>query len=943
MLIDCPYCRAKIQSKLPKPGKYKPKCPKCGESFALVVHDDPEQTFLVRKAEPSQNPEATQAVGSPEATGDFSAREDATQQEVTGAYHAPKAKLDSTNVDATGAYGGDFGGATEATGGYIPNKPEDLDQTADLSEAAQQNESRTDVGTEANKPKKKPAPAGVQQIEMPEQLGGYELDKQLGAGGMGAVYLARQMSLDRSVALKVMHANWAKDPVFLARFTREAYAAAQLNHHNVVQIYDIGADQGINFFSMEFVEGKSLGDVLKKATKFDPNVAVGYIIQAARGLKYAHDRGMVHRDIKPDNLMLNVEGIIKVADLGLVKTSGMTARDDQAPAGAGPEGSMVRGNSKLQSVSVDVTNVGTAMGSPSYMAPEQCRDASTVDPRADIYSLGCTLFAMLAGRTPFQGKTAVEVITKHLSEAPPTLDSLDKSIPKELSSIVGKALAKEPSERYQTMEDFISALRDWQETSKLGPPRPTEEQITLFENLTSQLTDYSLAKLSTMLAVLLPIIALVAGIAILFIKPVVGGALVLTAVSGVLTGIVASGVVSGSFLFGKLREWAFGARITDWLTVALAVVLFLVGLYFSGLIVGGIIGLVLGVVLGCGFAFGIARTVANKREQSRNDFNAVLKRLRLAGMDEDAVRDFVVVTAGDDWEQVYETIYGYPAKLAKRADLAEKGESKPKFAGWRDGLIAKLEGIIESRKQAKAQKHIQKLEQKRLVAEGMSEAEARSQSQDAAEELVEQAAEIKATNLDKKKKVDVKKLMTRYDITKMKEARRPRRSPLKMLKNRVMGAVFSPKLRVVIGAMLIVGGLMWAKQNQAALSQVEAVAAGSTGVESAKQAKQQALSFLEVLSSSKTQPLKVSFLPEALTGIFDSFNPIIAGVVLILSAFTANTFAILAMLIASVLALIGHRFGIIPDVPPLKASHLTAIVGLVLGLGALVILGRREE
>src|SRR5262249_19572151 len=155
--------------------------------------------------------------------------------------------------------------------------------------------------------------------EVPQALGGYTVIKLLGKGGMGAVYLARQVSLDRNVALKVMNPSWAKDPVFLARFTREAYAAAQLVHHNVVQIYDIGEEHGTPFFSMEFVPGQNLGEIPRGKGKLDIEEAVGYTLQAARGLKYAHDQGMVHRDVKPDNLMLNDQGIVKVADLGLVK------------------------------------------------------------------------------------------------------------------------------------------------------------------------------------------------------------------------------------------------------------------------------------------------------------------------------------------------------------------------------------------------------------------------------------------------------------------------------------------------------------------------------------------------------------------------------------------------------------------------------------------------
>ena len=255
--------------------------------------------------------------------------------------------------------------------------------------------------------------------DIPEALGGYQIVKQLGQGGMGTVYLARQMSLDRHVALKVMNPQWAAKPTFLARFTREAYAAAQLVHHHIVQIYDIGADLDMPFFSMEFVKGQHLGEVLRDNGPLDIEMAVGYVLQAARGLKFAHDQGMVHRDIKPDNLMLNDQGLVKVADLGLVKTPGAVAAEDQvgteAPSGEKsetgnpqsegktPKTPAPRPGSKLSEVS-GVTAVGVAMGTPAFMAPEQGRNAALVDHRADIYSLGCTLYVLAHRPAPIPGQ-----------------------------------------------------------------------------------------------------------------------------------------------------------------------------------------------------------------------------------------------------------------------------------------------------------------------------------------------------------------------------------------------------------------------------------------------------------------------------------------------------------------------------------------------------------
>src|SRR5262249_28228370 len=156
-----------------------------------------------------------------------------------------------------------------------------------------------------------------QPSDVPSTLGGYRVVRELGRGAMGAVYLARQVSLDRNVALKVIQSRLASNPTFIARFTREAYAAAQLSHPNVVQIYDLGCDGETYFFSMEFVEGESLGSLVKRAGKLDGESALRYILQAARGLKFAHDQGLVHRDIKPDNLLLSKHGLVKIADLGL--------------------------------------------------------------------------------------------------------------------------------------------------------------------------------------------------------------------------------------------------------------------------------------------------------------------------------------------------------------------------------------------------------------------------------------------------------------------------------------------------------------------------------------------------------------------------------------------------------------------------------------------------
>lgn len=255
----------------------------------------------------------------------------------------------------------------------------------------------------------------------------------------------------------------------------------------------------------------------------------------------------------------------------------------------------------------------------------------------------------------------------------------------------------------------------------------------------------------------------------LFVKSSVGGALLLATASAVVTGFVASGLLTGSHLSRKLREWAFGARILDFVTAGLSVPLFFVALYFAGLLLPGLVGIALGALAGVGFAFGVSGPIAARRATSRDDFNAVLKRLRLAGMDENGVREVLVLTADADWELVYETVYGYPSKRAKRAELAAKGDARPKYGAWRDGLVERLDAATEAR----ARRHLEAVEQRRLVAEGVSTADATGQARDAADDLVAQGAAIKAANLDATQKIDMRAVLSRYDLAKLSRPRGP--------------------------------------------------------------------------------------------------------------------------------------------------------------------------
>ena len=262
------------------------------------------------------------------------------------------------------------------------------------------------------------------------RIGHYTLVSELGRGGMGVVYKAHEESLNRYVALKVLGEQLAADPSFVARFVREAQAAAALNHPNIVQIFFIGEDKGLHYFVMEYVAGRTLLTLVREQGRIPKERAAQFMLQAAQGLAAAHDLGLIHRDIKPSNLMLNEHGVVKIADFGL----------------ALPQDALTR-----------LTVSGLLVGTPGYLSPEQCRGEKP-DPRSDIYSLGVTFYEILTGRLPFQGDSPLALIRQILDEEPPDIAVLAGDIDGELRSIVHRMIAKDPAQRFRDCHTLATAL-----------------------------------------------------------------------------------------------------------------------------------------------------------------------------------------------------------------------------------------------------------------------------------------------------------------------------------------------------------------------------------------------------------------------------------------------------------------------------------------------------
>jgi serine/threonine protein kinase/tetratricopeptide (TPR) repeat protein len=277
----------------------------------------------------------------------------------------------------------------------------------------------------------------------PEKVSHYRILEKLGAGGMGVVYLAEDMKLGRKVAIKILSEEFTTNKDRLHRFEQEASAASNLNHPNILTIHEVGTDDGRHYIATEFIDGVTLRRKIA-ATKLETPEILDIAVQVASALEEAHAAGIVHRDIKPDNIMVRRNGYVKVLDFGLAK---LTETVDRSPADA-----------EAATRVLVQTDAGVVMGTSHYMSPEQAR-GKPVDARSDIWSLGVVIYEMVAGRTPFEGETSTDVIVAITQKEPPPLARFAPNVPSELEWIVMKALRKDRDERYQTIKELITDLR----------------------------------------------------------------------------------------------------------------------------------------------------------------------------------------------------------------------------------------------------------------------------------------------------------------------------------------------------------------------------------------------------------------------------------------------------------------------------------------------------
>jgi hypothetical protein len=931
MEILCPSCSHPLRFNRLEPGRFGLSCPQCSTPLKLIVPEDPDQPPVLKLRRPAAETPPLDVANRREATlvgeaarepspDSFGASAEASVSEETLAVALGPDETPGGGTDLTAAIPripphpsvalGESAAVTAATAPPVagPGDP-------GASETVAEEDALAATAVLTPTPSAQPvAPCE----EIPETLGGYRVMARLGRGGMGSVYRARQLSLDRDVALKVMAPHLASDPIFVARFCREAYAAAQLIHPNVVQIYDFGAQDGLHYFSMEFVDGPTLAQLLKERGRLDATVAAGFILQAARGLKLAHDRGMIHRDIKPENLLLNKHDLVKVADLGLVKSIPAVGPfpDHPAPAAdeadAGPTAGQPAQRVDRDSPTSPMTRAGAVMGSPAYMAPEQARDAEHIDQRADIYALGCTLYTLVTGRPPFEGKSVREVITKHASEPIVSPRLIVGEIPETLSALILKMTAKQPDQRLANLDEVIAALEEYLGLVKAEPLAARPEDVALLDQGIGALARASSARKRTLaLWALVVLCGSAVALALLSGDPRLAGALLGTGLLTPIGYVLIGEVARRSPLWRRARQYAVesgpGERIA-----AGAGALVLLAL----LMMQGIVWATLAMILGATALAAVAWLLIERRGgggEPVERLQGLLTGLRRRGFDEEAIRRSIAERAGPRWEVVRDALFSPEERLPawRTRGRAEWDRARSGLAAWRDRALAWFEAGLRARQEARVRQHLERVEEGSLRAQGLDLAAARRKARRAAEAIVAQAAELRGAGLRASQALTAtlssEEQRQRIIRSLHEAAERPEqilrsleRGLLKRRSVESLNALLGPRTRFVAGIVLALAYLLWAAQNGWRTP------------------------------DEPTAPLWLPLVPEALTGVVRDGTAALMGVMLMASALHPGWRISLLVVPAAALALIGPTLGL-PSWLCLLVALILAALGFVYG------------
>lgn len=915
MSAACPHCRACVPVKAAAGETVSLLCPRCLHSFGYLVPDDVVAAEQFAGALPDSPLAGCSASGSSIAASETDANHPSSAEPAVLTEPSSTTRRSTSVKSHRVRIGRQSEPRSASVPPSCPGTPEEghrsrPDEVRHLPPLSARIGGRRSLSVWQDL-----SPGGDQSNDVePLHIPGYRIEKELGSGGMGRVYLARQLSLDRPVALKVMSREWAADPIFVARFTREAYAAAQLSHPNIVRIYDIGQTQGTHYFSMEYVPGESLADLVKRCGPLDPETAVGVILQAARGLKHAHDRGLIHRDVKPDNLLIDDQGVVKVADLGLVKgwSEAERLRGTLKEAPMPDLSATPRPKSALSVASVGLTGARMALGTPAYMSPEQCRDAAAVDHRADIYSLGCTLYVLVTGRPPFDANTAVELMTKQAYEPLVPPEQIVSRVPPELSTIIQKMMAKEPEDRFADMGEVIRSLENWLGVRQVGTFLPREEEILQIEDCAERFANCPLGLLRRRLIGGFYAALLVGMVLLLFFgQPVWAFGLASLGLQAALAYFLVDGLTRPNhYLFQRTKQFVWGLPKEDWVVVAALAVLFALGLrMFDACCQWMGFGLI-GAGLAIALRFGLDRLIEWQRYAPLYSATRLLAQMRRRGLSEEELRLFVARYSGRRWEEFFESLFGYEAKLATRALLSRGGATGPRdtYAAWREPIIHFMNDVEKRRQERRERALLEAIEQAQLLATGLEASAAAQQARSTAAAIVRRGQRVRSADLQPSPGDPASTVRSRHALegivtgAEASTAEFVLPSTSSHWADRLAWALLGPHVRLALAALLLTLGTAWVMQNNLL---------GSAG--------------------ASDEPLVLANLPMEWTRWVDRWNVLAAGALLLASLFVQGHVAALLAMLGAAIVLLGHHFGIRP-VEPFREYHVAIILGTIIAI-----------
>jgi serine/threonine protein kinase len=794
-------------------------------------------------------------------------------------------------------------------------------------------------------------PRGVPRI-----LGGYFLLRLLGHGPRGRAFLARPISLDAPAVLKVLAADRARDRVFRARHVREAFAAAQVRHPNLIAIREVDAHRGHHYAAVEWVGGPSLDEVLHASGKIEPGRAAVMILQAARGLRAAHRQGLWHRDVKPANLRIDSNGLVRVDDLGLEMTPSLASALEAdatgkgaSPLDAGAPASVARAAGEPPA------SLPAVVGTPSFMAPEQAGDPLAADGRADVYALGGTFYDLVTGRPPFPGETAIELIRGHAEDPLIPPGEFVPGLPRKISEVIQTMMGKRPDERYPSMDVVVDVLEGLLGLRTDAAAKALADAGESARQAAETLASSPARKLRNGVLLMAGAIWVVFSLFLIFVG--LGSVALVVFALGAMTALFVTAsaeLAHGSELSRLFRVAMLGSGLRTWiilglLTIVVAALLWSLGgclPWFLLICAGG---------LAAGFHVSLERPLAAEREKTLGEVREIVRRLRRRGHDDERLRE-VIAGQGSRWQRfLLEGLFGLDAVRAARSTRGGDSQSHVaiRLPSWRDATIDWLEKRIEARRDRRHLRILEAAEEGRLEAQGINLMTARRKARRIARALMLSAAEWR----------DEMRLLAPYGgaaprgFALTERLRRAAAAPEPVLEpheshpgalrrrtDALGNVLFGRGLRLLLGTVLLAVLACWLDSRgivtwpQVRDQAGEIAATVGNAVSTADPALLRELKWNIPLDQSVLrEPVDFPWLPEGPWKGIQASNVIVAALILLASTIAGRKGVGLAALAAAAIALFGAQFGV--ELPVLsrrfgidahaQARALSLLIGLL--------------